>query len=259
MQLIDTHAHLDDRRLREDIPALLRRAKDVGVVGLITIGADEESSKNALDIARKYKNMWAAVGVHPHDAKSVDEGTMKRLEKLACDKNVVAIGEIGLDYHYDNSPRDVQKRVFREQMRLAHRVSLPVVIHDRDSHGDVMDILRQEKVKDVGGVLHCFSGSIEMARQCVQMGLYISIAGPVTFNNARKLQEVATNIPIDRLLIETDCPYLTPVPNRGKCNEPSYVRYTAEKIASLRGISLEELAQATTENAKRCFALPDIV
>ncbi|NLX62749.1 MAG: TatD family hydrolase [Tissierellia bacterium] len=251
--LIDSHAHLDDRRFDKDRDEIIKSLEEAGVELVINPGADVSSSIKAVALAEKYPNIYAAVGVHPHDAKTMDENTIDLLRSFTKREKVVAIGEIGLDYHYDNSPRDVQRKRFREQLALAKEVGLPVIIHSRDAAKDTYDILEEAQDGSLKGVMHCYSGSIEMAMEYIKLGFYISLAGPVTFKNARVAKEVAKAVPIDRLLIETDAPYLTPEPYRGKRNEPVYVRYVAGTIAELRGMTFEEVAKKTAENTKRLF------
>jgi TatD DNase family protein len=253
--LFDTHSHLNDPAFAEDLEAVIQRAVEAGVNRIATVGYDLPSSVQAVKIAKKHKGIYAIIGVHPHDAKALDEESLYQLEVYAREPEVVAIGEIGLDYYRDHSPRDVQREAFRKQIHLAAKLEKPIVIHDRDAHGDTMQIIKEEKAGSNGGIFHCFSGSWEMARQCIALGFHISIAGPVTYKNANKLLEVARMVPLNRLLVETDCPYLTPHPYRGKRNEPARVRLIAEKIAELRGISLTELAEATTSNALDVFKI----
>lgn len=253
--LFDTHAHLDDDRFDKDRDEVIEQCRQDGVDLILNAGSNIETSVKSIALAEKYEFIYAAVGVHPHDASGMDEETTGVLAALAKNKKVKAIGEIGLDYHYDLSPRDVQKRRFMEQIDLARQLKLPVIIHDREAHGDVMEIFRKTRIKEVGGVLHSYSGSPEMALECVKMGLYISISGPVTFNNAKKTVETVKAVPLEMLLIETDSPYLTPVPHRGKRNYPGYVRYVAEKVAEIKRITFEEVAQTTKENGKRLFGI----
>jgi len=249
--LIDTHAHLDLAEFDRDRPAVLERAWANGVDYIINIGFDLASSRRSIALAAQQPRIFAAVGVHPHDAAKADNSTWAALPDLATAPKVMAVGEIGLDYYRDLSPRPVQQAAFRRQIRMARELNLPIIVHNRDAHADTLRILKDEKAGE--GVLHCFSGSWEIARECLELGFYISIAGPVTFTNAPKLQEVAQKVPLDRLLVETDCPYLAPVPHRGKRNESAYVRLVAEKIADLRGLPLAELAAATSANARRLF------
>lgn len=253
--LFDTHAHLDDDRFDEDRDEVIRQCRQDGVDLILNAGSNMETSVKAIALSGKYEFIYAAVGVHPHDASDMDAETAAALAALAENRKVRAIGEIGLDYHYDLSPRDVQKGRFIEQIDLARQLKLPVIVHDREAHGDVMDIFKKTRIKEVGGVLHSFSGSVEMALECLKMGLYLSISGPVTFSNAKKTVEAVREIPLDMLLIETDSPYLTPVPYRGKRNYPGYVRLVAEKIAEIKGITFEEVAQKTMKNGKRLFGI----
>jgi TatD DNase family protein len=254
--LIDTHCHLQDKRFAGDLEAVLDRAQEAGVAYALVVGSDLATSREACELAQKYPQLFAIVGVHPHDSKDADRATFDEIRKLAAQERVVALGEMGLDYHYDFSPRKIQQRVFRYQIGLARELGLPIVIHDREAHADTMAILKEEKAEEVGGVLHCYSGSWEMARECIKMGFYISIAGPVTFANAKKLVQVVENLPLEHLLVETDAPYLTPVPHRGKRNEPAYVRHVAEAIARIKGIAVEEVEEQTTANAIKLFGPP---
>jgi TatD DNase family protein len=251
--LIDTHAHLNDRRFERDRKEVIRQCIDDGVVCVINAGSNISSSIKSIGLAGEYSFIYATVGIHPHDAKTADENSVELLRSLAKKDKVVAVGEIGLDYHYDFSPRDRQKKVFRDQLNLARELKMPVVIHDRESHGDILKILKEEKASEIGGVMHCFSGSKEVARECMDMDFYISIAGPVTFENAWRAKEVAEYIPLDRILIETDCPYLTPVPHRGKRNYPGYVKYVAEEICRIKGIEFDQLMEAVAANTKKIF------
>ncbi|ADG80991.1 TatD family hydrolase [Thermincola potens] len=251
--LIDAHAHLDDSKYEQDRHEMLMRAKERGVTHIVNVGYDLPSSKRSIQLAEEYEFIFAAVGVHPHDVKEAPPDILDRLKDLVIHPKVVAIGEIGLDYYRDLSPRELQQERFRKQIELAIEVGLPIIVHDREAHGDTMAILKEYEGR-VAGVLHCFSGSWDMARECINMGYYISFAGPVTFNNANKLREVAAKVPLHRLLVETDAPYLTPEPHRGKRNESAYVYYVAERIAQLRNIPVEELAHAAAENTLRLFS-----
>lgn len=258
MRLIDSHAHIYGKEFSADFDEMMQRAANAGVETIIVVGADLESSIQAAELAQKYPNIYAAVGVHPHDANRVTEACYQRISELAqgCDK-VVAIGEIGLDFYRDRSPRPDQEQVFRRFIRLARELKLPVIIHDRDAHDRVMTILREENASDVGGVLHCFSGDLQMAKECIELGFYVSIPGTVTYPNNLNLHEVVKGIKTEHLLVETDCPYLSPVPFRGKRNEPAYVRLAAEKVAQLKGLSLADVARITTVNSEKLFRLPD--
>ena len=252
--LIDTHAHIDGHDFRTDFQEMLKRSAEAGVSRIVTVGADIESSRAAVCLAQQYDHIHAAVGVHPHDALRVTEKCYQVIKEMAASTGkVVAIGEIGLDFYRDRSPRESQEKVFRRFIRLARELSLPVIIHDRDAHERVMTILREEKASEVGGVLHCFSGDLRMARECVEMGFYLSIPGTVTYSSNEQLREVVRGIKIERLLLETDCPYLSPVPHRGKRNEPAYMRITAQKVAELKGLSLEDVGRITSLNAGRLF------
>ncbi|MCR1899522.1 TatD family hydrolase [Irregularibacter muris] len=251
----DSHAHLNDERFHEDRKQLIQEAIQENISYILNPGADLPSSKEAVMLAEKHDFIYAAVGVHPHDAKTVEEDSYKQLEELARHPKVKAIGEIGLDYYYDNSPREVQKQVFQRQIKLASKLDLPIIIHNRDAHEDTYHILEQHFRKNNGGVMHSYSGSVEMAQQFIALGLYLSISGPVTFKNARKAVEVVEKVPLDKLLIETDSPYLTPLPFRGKKNHPALVKYVAQKIAEIKNITVEEVAQQTTRNAKELFRI----
>ncbi|MDR1702627.1 MAG: TatD family hydrolase [Sporomusaceae bacterium] len=252
--LFDSHAHLYDKRFAGELDAVLARAAAAGVSGMINVGADAKSSAQTVASAQKYSQIYAAVGIHPHDAKDAAEADYEQFALWAQDAKVVAIGEMGLDYHYDHSPRDVQKEVFIRQLDLARQLHLPVIIHDREAHADVLAIMKKE-AQGLAGVFHCFSGSREMAQEVLKMGFYLSLAGPLTFSNAVHLKEVAKYIPLERLLVETDCPYLTPHPHRGKRNEPAYVKLVAAEAARLKEIDFAELAEQTTANTKELFGI----
>ncbi len=255
VSIADSHAHLIDKAFKRDEEEVIKRAQDKGVRLIINLGYDLKTSLAAVKLAEDYNSIYASVGIHPHEAGKVPDNYQERLKKLAQKEKVVALGEIGLDYYRDLSPREKQKEVFRELLRAAREIRYPVIIHDREAHDDILKILEEEKGGENGGVLHCFSGDWNMAQKCIDMGFYISIAGPVTFKKSDKLQEVAKKLPLNRMLVETDCPYLAPVPFRGKRNEPSYVKFTLERIASLRGDRWEDLAQATYDNTRRVFNL----
>ena len=253
--LADSHAHIDDERFDADRDEVVARALAAGVSLIVNIGADMASSARSVALAEKYPGIYAAVGMHPHDSQDMKENDYRQLEQWANHPKVVAIGEIGLDYHYDLSPRPVQKEVFLRQLDVARKTGKPFIIHEREAHADMLDIIRYA-ARGLNGVFHCFSGSVETAREYLKMGFYISVAGPVTFPKSVKTKEVAKAVPLDRLLVETDSPYLTPQPFRGKRNEPAYVRLVAEEIANLRDISLAELAETTTANVRRLFNIP---
>lgn len=249
--LFDTHTHLDDEKFDTDRDELIESFKSEGLTLLVNIGADMKTSEASVKLAEKYDFIYATVGVHPNVTGDMTEDDLVRLKELASHEKVVAIGEIGLDYHYDEPDPEIQKEWFKKQLLLAKELNLPYVIHDRDAHADVLEIIKE--IGYTNGVMHCFSGSAEMAKEVTKMGMYVSIAGQVTFKNAPKVQAVAQTVPLDKLLIETDSPYLTPEPFRGKRNNSAYVRYTAEKIAELRGKTLEEIAKVTMENGKRFY------
>jgi len=255
--LFDTHVHLNAEQYEDDLQEVINRALEKGVQNMVVVGFDEPTIKKAIQIAEMYDFIYASVGWHPVDAIDMTDEHLAWIKELAQHPKVVALGEMGLDYHWDKSPKEVQKDVFRRQIRLARKVNLPIIIHNRDATEDVVTILKEEHVEEVGGIMHCFTGSIEVAKQCMDMNMYISFGGPVTFKNAKKPKEVAAELPLDKLLIETDCPYLTPHPFRGKRNEPGYVSYVAEQIAELKGITYEELADITTANAKKLFGIND--
>ena len=252
----DTHAHLDLSPLSEAEDAVVRRAHDAGVTRITTIGIDPESSANAVAIAHRHAGIYASVGLHPHDASRLSDETLSRLEELSrCDK-VVGIGETGLDFYRDRSPRDAQRAAFREQIRMARRRNLPVIVHDRDAHDEVLSILAEEKAAEVGGIFHCFSGDLAMARKAVAMNFLVSIPGAITYKGSEAQVAAVRGLPLDRLLIETDCPFLAPLPHRGKTNEPSYVPLVAAKVAEIQGVSVEDVARVTTWNALRLFRVP---
>ncbi|MFT9487576.1 MAG: TatD family hydrolase [Tepidibacillus sp.] len=249
--LVDTHAHLNDEKFNEDRAEVIKRAKEVGVETIINIGYNRETILSTIELVEQYDFIFGAVGWHPNDAHEMKEEDFDWLKEITQHPKILAIGEIGLDYYWDFAPKEVQQEIFRKQIQLAKQVNLPIIIHDRDAHQDICSILREEGAKDVGGIIHSFSGSMEMAKECIDLGFYISFSGPVTFKNAKKPKEVATHIPIDRILLETDSPYLTPEPYRGKRNESAYVKFVATKIAELRGMDVEEIAQITTRNANQ--------
>ncbi len=252
--ITDTHTHLDHPSFEGERDDIVRRALDAGVTRIINIGFNRETIPTTLALAEAYDCIEAVVGWHPQDAKDMKANDLDYIEQIASTHpKVVALGEMGLDYHWDTSPKEVQHRVFREQIRLARKLNLPIVIHNRDAHADVAAILKEEKAYDVGGVMHCFSGSWETAKLCLDMNFYISFGGPVTFKNAVQPKEVLRNVPMDRLLVETDAPYLTPHPYRGKRNETGYVRLVAEAAARIKGLSFEDFAGQTTSNAASIF------
>ncbi len=254
-KLIDSHAHLDDDRFDNDRTELINRLKENEIELVLNPGADLATSKKAVKLADEYSFIYAAVGCHPHDSKYMNDDTMNIFRELAKNKKVIAIGEIGLDYYYDNSDRETQKKWFREQIKLASELDMPYIVHDRDAHEDLFKIMKEEAKSNTRGILHCYSGSVEMAKEFIKLGFYISLAGPVTFKKAKTPKNVAKEIPLDKLLIETDSPYLTPEPYRGKRNEPKYVKFVAEEIANIRNVSIDVIAKNTNENFKKLFCL----
>jgi len=252
----DTHAHYCDKQFNEDREELIESMPGSGISLILNAGSSIRSSKLSLELADKYPFIYASVGVHPHDAKSMTDETVSELEKMLSHPKAVAVGEIGLDYHYDFSPRDVQKKRFREQLELARHLKLPVIIHEREALQDTLDLVC--RYKDLTGVFHCFSGSWETAKIILDLGWYISFTGVVTFKNARRALEVVEKMPADRIMLETDCPYMAPEPKRGKRNSSLYLPFIAEKIANIRKLTTEQVAQLTTENGKRFFQAVEV-
>jgi len=257
MELIDTHCHLTFDELAGDVPAIVERSKAAGVTAWITVGTDPNENQKAIELANKFANMYAAVGIHPHDAKTVTVGTIAQLKELAQNEKAVAIGETGLDYHYDLSLHEDQRRVFAQHLELAAELNLPVIIHSRKAFDETIEILDRhgQDVKKI--VFHCFSGSAEQAKIILSKGYHISFTGVVTFKNANRTREAAKVVPLDRLMLETDCPYMSPEPMRKqKINEPAFLIHTAKFLADLKGMDLSDFAQATTTTTKAFFALP---
>lgn len=254
MRLIDTHAHLNDRKYSTDLEAVIERANQADVERIVVCGYDLASSESAVSLATRFESVYATVGIHPHDAKTYDASAERRILELSAGSKVIAVGEIGLDFHYDFSPRDAQFAAYRAQVALAAELGLPIVVHSRKSNPEALQVLREDAANIVGCVFHCFSGDEQFACEVLDMGYYIGIDGPITYKSAGKLARVVRMCPIDRLLIETDCPYLTPVPHRGKRNEPAYVRYVAEAVAGIRGETVEMIAEITLQNAETLFS-----
>ena len=256
---VDSHAHIDGEEFDADRDEVVARAREAGVRAILNVGTGDPHGGNferAVALAEKYEGVYAAVGVHPHDARLYDEAAERLLLEFVRNRRVVAVGEIGLDYHYDNSPRGVQREVFARQLRLARGEGLPVIIHSREADEETLEILRAEYAgAERGGVMHCFGGGPALAEGALALGFYISFAGNVTFKKADALREVALAVPLERLLVETDCPYLAPVPHRGRRNEPAYVAATARFLAELRGVGVEELGRTTSENFARLFGV----
>lgn len=248
--IFDSHAHYNDEQFDTDRDSLLASLPEAGIVGIINCGTDVKSSLESLEMAENYPFVYAACGYHPESALDFTDDNLLEIENMLSHRKCVAVGEIGLEYHYDFVPKDVQKYVFEKHLELAVKYDMPVIVHDREAHADTMELLKKYNPK---GVLHCYSGSAEMAKEVMKMGMYIGLGGAVTFKNAVKPVEVAEMIPLDRLLLETDCPYMAPVPMRGKRNNSAYIEYVADKIADIRGISSQELLCITAENTKKLF------
>lgn len=255
MEFFDSHAHLDDTRFDADWEEIFAQLPEANVTRVMNVGCDLPSSQRSIALSEAYPFVYAAVGSHPDDADHVDASRIDAYRDLARHPKVRAIGEIGLDYHYEDVPRDIQQKAFLAQLELARELNLPVIVHEREAHGDAMAILRN--FPDVTGVFHCYSGSVEMAKELVSLGWYIGFTGVLTFHNARKAVEVARWLPLDRILIETDCPYMAPEPFRGRRNDSRYVPWVGKKLAEIRGIPEEEAARATTQNAMRLFRIED--
>ena len=250
--IFDSHAHYTDKAFNDDRENMLGSLKESGICGVINCGADLESSKESQNLSKEYDYIFFACGVHPEEVDGLPENYIEFLRKMAQDKKCVAIGEIGLDYYWRQDNKDLQKKVFEEQLLLAKELDLPVIIHDREAHEDTLNILKKHKPK---GVLHCFSGSVEIAKEVLKLGMYIGLGGAVTFKNAKKPVEVAEMLPLDRLLLETDCPYMAPVPMRGKRNNSAYIQYVAEKIGEIKGLHPQEITDEATENTKKLFGI----
>lgn len=253
--IFESHAHYDDEKFDEDREILLSSMQENGIEYIVNVGASLASTKKTLELVEKYPFIYGAVGVHPSETAELNEENFAWLEKQCALPKVVAVGEIGLDYYWDEPEKEIQKEWFRRQLTLAARVQLPIIIHSRDAAKDTLDIMREMKCEEIGGVMHCFSYSKEIAREILEMGFYIGIGGVVTFKNAKNVKEVVSYAPMDRILLETDSPYLAPVPNRGERNSSLNLPLIAQEIAAIKGISYEGVVAATSENAKRCFVL----
>ncbi|WP_348920778.1 TatD family hydrolase [Enterococcus rotai] len=255
--IFDSHTHLNAEQFNEDIPETIQRAKELGVTEMAVVGFDTPTIEKSLELSQQYKEIQSIIGWHPTEAGSYTPDIEKRLQHLLTMPKVVALGEIGLDYYWMEDPKEVQDRVFRRQIAIAKEMNLPISIHTRDAMEDTYKILKEEDIRDIGGIMHSFSGDPEWMEKFLDMGMHISLSGVVTFKKALEVQEVAKAVPLDRLLVETDAPYLAPVPYRGKRNEPGYTRYVVEKIAELREVPFEEIAKQTTINAHRLFRLAE--
>ncbi|MHB8766982.1 MAG: TatD family hydrolase, partial [Deferrisomatales bacterium] len=253
--IVDTHAHLTLEGLREDVPGVLARARAVGVGAVITVGIDLDDSRAAVSLARSHQGLWATVGVHPHDAAGLREADLDELAELARAPEVVAWGEIGLDFYRNRSPREEQERWFRAQLARARELDLPVVIHDRDAHAETLAVLRPEVAQGLRGVLHCFSGDLAFAREVLALGFYLSVPGTVTYPKADELRRVVASVPLERVLLETDCPYLAPQPVRGARNEPAHLVHTAAEVARIRGLAVGDVARITTRASQELFGV----
>ncbi|MBV4430349.1 TatD family hydrolase [Clostridium tyrobutyricum] len=252
--IFDAHAHYDDEQFDQDREIIIEELVKDRIVGVLNCGASIEGSRASVELSKKHDIFYAAVGIHPEYADKFSENTVTELKNLSRMPKVRAIGEIGLDYYYkENPPRDIQKKAFTRQMELAEELNLPVIIHDRDAHGDTLEIIKQ--FNSVKGEIHCFSGSVEFARECVKLGYYIGFTGVVTFKNAKKVVDVAKEVPLDRILVETDCPYMAPTPFRGNRNRSEYIKFIIEKIAEIRQISAEELSSITIANNKKLLGI----
>lgn len=255
--IIDSHCHLDFEDYAADFPAVLTRAREAGIVAMICIGSgrDMSSARGAVALAGREPDLFASVGIHPHDVARMEEASWEELDRLARAPRVVGIGETGLDYHYDHSPRDVQRTAFRRFIQLARAARQPIICHIRDAHAEAAEILRTEQALETGGVIHCFTGGVEDAHRYLDLGFYLSFSGIITFKNAEPIRQAVAMAPLERILVETDAPYLAPVPHRGRRNEPAYIVKTLELVAALKGVALEDAAVATTSNAQRLFRL----
>jgi len=253
--LIDSHAHIQGKEYAGEIDAVIARARDAGVETIIAVGGagDMSSNSEAVALAARFENVYATVGMHPHDAKDVGFDELKTLSELASSPKVVAVGETGLDYYYNHSPHDVQRRVFAQFIQMACDTQLPIVVHERDAAQQAVELLRNEGAGKLRGVIHCFTGNYEAARAYLDLGFYLSFTGIITFKNAEPLREVVRKVPLEKIFVETDSPFLTPVPHRGKRNEPAYVRFVAETIAKVKRVDLAEVARLTTANVKTLF------
>lgn len=254
--IFETHAHYNDEAFREDLDEIFAQFPEKGIGRAVNIASDLESIGQCLDLAHRYPFMYCALGIHPSDCAPLTDDLLSDIQEKLRDPRVVAVGEIGLDYYWDTAHRQIQQHWFRRQLEMAREAGLPVVIHSREAAQDTLEILREQKAQEIGGVIHCFSYTLEMAREFIKMGFMIGVGGVVTFKNARKLKEVAAGIPMESIVLETDCPYLAPVPFRGKRNSSLYLPYVAEAVAQLRGMTAQEVAAITEQNAERLYRLP---
>lgn len=254
LNIFDTHAHYDDESFEEDRAEVVKRIQDNGVIGVLNCGSSMHGAEMSVKLAKEYDIFYAAVGIHPENANEFNDENFSRIKELVKYDKVKAIGEIGLDYYWEeNPPKEVQKKAFRAQMKLADELGLPVVIHDREAHGDTLEIIKE--FPNVKGTIHCFSGSVEFAKECLKLGYYIGFTGVVTFKNAKKILEVASEVPLDRMLVETDCPYMAPTPYRGKRNQSDYIKYIIEKLAEIKGLEPKEINEQFIKNIKELLKL----
>ena len=253
--VFDTHAHYDDEAFDSDREQLISRLQQEGIKYVVNVAANMKSSRNNLELINKINYFFGSVGVHPSDTSELDDGCIVELKNLSDNKKIVAIGEIGLDYYWDEPDRDIQKKWFIRQIELAKEIKKPIIIHSRDAAKDTLDIIKETNAKEVGGVVHCFSYGVDMAREYLNMGYYIGVGGVVTFKNGKKLKEVVKYAPLDRILLETDCPYLAPVPFRGKRNDSTLLSYVVSEIADIKGVSIEEVKKATMDNALKMYGI----
>lgn len=253
--LIDTHTHIDMENFADRFDEVVQTAKDYGVEKVVIPGVEPSGFDRIIKLCEEYPDVYGAVGVHPEELNSYNEEAENKIKELLKHKKIIAVGEIGLDYYWDKSQIEKQKEIFERQILIAKQAQKPILVHDREAHLDSFEILKKTNAAETGVVMHCFSGSPEFAQQCINEGFYIALGGVVTFKNAKKVKEVAKTVPLDKLLLETDAPYMTPVPFRGKENQPAYVKFVAEEIAKLRGVSFEEIAEATTANAKKLLKI----
>lgn len=253
--LIDTHTHIDMENFADRFDEVMQTAKDYGVEKVVIPGVEPSGFDRIIKLCEEYPDVYGAVGVHPEELNSYNEEAENKIKELLKHKKIIAVGEIGLDYYWDKSQIEKQKEIFERQILIAKQAQKPILVHDREAHLDSFEILKKSNAAEIGVVMHCFSGSPEFAQQCINEGFYIALGGVVTFKNAKKVKEVAKTVPLDKLLLETDAPYMTPVPFRGKENQPAYVKFVAEEIAQLRGVSFEEIAEATTANAKKLLKI----
>lgn len=252
--IFDSHAHYDDDRFNEDREEVIKEIQDNGVIGVLNCGTSLQGARDSLKLAQEYDFFYAAVGIHPENADGLTDEAFEEIKEMTKNSKVRAIGEIGLDYYWEeNPPKEIQKEAFRRQMALARDLNLPVIIHDREAHGDTLDIMKD--FPEVKGVLHCFSGSVEFAHECLRLGYYIGFTGVVTFKNAKKILEVAREVPMDKILVETDAPYMAPTPHRGKRNQSDYIKFIIEKIAEIKGIPTSELEEKTIDNTKNLLKI----